>query len=94
MTDHERKIFRRAINYYKANNQMRQLLEEMSELQKEVCKYLRGRDTVEQIAEEIADVQIMLDQMILIFSCGGKVQAARSFKVHRLAERLNGGDKS
>ena len=91
MTDYERRIFRRAINHYKPNNQMRQLLEEMSELQKEICKYLRGRDNIEKVTEEIADVQIMLDQMVLIFSCGGKVQAARSFKVHRLAERLNGG---
>ena len=38
--------------------------EEMSELQKELCKHDRGKDNREAIAEEIADVQIMLEQMI------------------------------
>ena len=44
--------------------------EEMAELQDVLCKFLRGHvdgDTLANIAEEIADVGIMLDQMAIEF---------------------------
>ena len=37
--------------------------EEMAELQKELCKHARGKHNRSAVAEEIADVQIMLEQM-------------------------------
>ena len=40
--------------------------EEMSELQKEMCKRFRGEKNDDHIAEEIADVEIMLDQLNLM----------------------------
>lgn len=38
-------------------------IEELSELQKELCKMLRGIGNPEHLAEEIADVEIMLCQI-------------------------------
>ena len=63
-------------------------IEEMSELAKELCKRCRGRDNVEAIAEEIADVEIMLQQMVMMFDCAGQVETFRRYKLERLAERL------
>lgn len=42
-------------------------IEELSELQKELCKDIRGKGKRENIIEEIADVSIMLEQLYLIY---------------------------
>ena len=42
--------------------------EELSELQKEICKHLRGKGNREHIIEEMADVQLMLDEMKVFFN--------------------------
>ena len=64
-------------------------IEELSELQKELCKHLRGKLDGCNLVEEIADVQIMLEQMIMLF---GIEQSAIDFiinqKLQRTEERL------
>ena len=77
-----------AITVFGAQAQEAMLLEEMSELQKEICKHWRGRDNVAEIAEEIADVEIMLDQIKMIHCCAGRVRAIRASKIRRLEERI------
>ena len=42
-------------------------IEELSELQKELCKTLRGKADIDHITEELADVWIMFQQMKLYF---------------------------
>ena len=62
-----------------------------AELQDVLCKFLRGRvdgDTCANIAEEIADVGIMLDQMAIEFEVEDAVAEQRAFKVRRLRERI------
>lgn len=88
----EQKILAAALDRYGADAQTLMLFEEMSELQKELCKKARGRCNLDQIAEEIADVQIMLDQMILLHGCRDKVSQYRQFKLLRLATRLEEED--
>jgi NTP pyrophosphatase (non-canonical NTP hydrolase) len=39
------------------------LIEEMAELQKEMTKHLRGGDNLDQIIEEIADVEVVLESI-------------------------------
>ena len=77
-----------AITTFGADAQQKMLLEEMSELQKEICKHWRGKDNLAEIAEEIADVEIMLDQMKMIYSCAGRVRAIRASKLRRLEQRI------
>lgn len=84
----EQQVLSAAIKKYGAASQTLMLFEEMSELQKELCKKARGRCNLDQIAEEIADVQIMLDQMILLHGCAEKVSQYRQFKILRLANRM------
>lgn len=62
--------------------------EELSELQKELCKSMRGENNTDAIAEEIADVQIMLEQMMLLHDCRDAVDEWRRRKLERLEQRL------
>ena len=81
-------IFEQAIRTYGKESQMKMVLEEVAELQKEICKLWRGRDNVQAIAEEVADVEIMLDQLKLILDREEDVQRFREKKITRLKERL------
>lgn len=76
--------------------QMIVAIEELSELQKALCKYLRFADRydgddpglgvlVNSIREEMADVSIMLSQLELIF---GDVTDKEIWKLERLDRRL------
>lgn len=88
----ETEIFRSALDKYGADAQTVMVFEEMSELQKELCKHARGKENVEQIAEEIADVQIMLEQMIILHNCSDAVKEYRRSKIERLKIRVFGCD--
>ena len=84
-------ICRAALEAFGAESQITMVFEEMAELQDVLCKFLRGRvdeDTRTHIAEEIADVEIMLQQMKILFDCAGQVETFRRYKLERLAERI------
>lgn len=56
---------------------------------KEICKDFRGKLNREHLIEEMADVLIMLDQMLLLYKISGEeVGLMRIKKVERLKERL------
>lgn len=91
MTDMERKTFCAALSRYGGQAQITMVFEEMAELQNVLRKFLRGRidgDTLANIAEEIADVGIMLDQMTIEFEVEDAVAEQRAYKVRRLRSRL------
>lgn len=85
---HETDILRAAIATYGEEAQTKMVLEEMSELQKEICKRWRGSDNLGNIAEELADVEIMLDQLKLMLNIEVEVGQHRYEKLLRLEERL------
>ena len=91
MTEEERKAFLEALRVFGSQNQITVALEEMSELQKELCKYLRNDASFSyaNIAEEMADVEIMLDQMKILFQRDSAVKEQRQYKVKRLRERID-----
>ena len=86
MTYHE--IYEAALAKYGAEAQTLMVMEEMAELQKELCKHSRGTDNVDHIAEEIADVEIMLEQMKILYNCEYEVKKYRREKIERLKERI------
>lgn len=92
MAEHidESEVLQRALDTYGSLPQIVMVFEEMSELQKELCKYLRGKYSPANIAEEIADVEIMLEQMKMLFCCADDVRDGRRRKVARLKKRLDG----
>ena len=81
-------ICQAALETFGKELQITMAIEEMSKLQKELCKRYRGRDNVEAIAEEIADVQIMLQQLVILFDCKETVDKYRQYKLERLAGRI------
>jgi hypothetical protein len=85
------KILQKAIDTWGPTLQEDVCIEEMSELTKAIIKHRRASNNLEiktgpeNIIEEIADVQIMLDQMRLIY---GDTAEQEAFKVERLRKRL------
>lgn len=91
-------ILKKAISTYGADLQVLVAIEEMAELQQAIVKLKRAKakDTttaeykklVLHIAEEIADVKIMLEQLELIFGCDREVACYMEYKIKRLKKRL------
>lgn len=80
--------YARAINYFGKSSQIIMAMEEMSELTKELSKDVRKCGDYEHIAEEIADVEIMLGQLKIIYDIAYKVEEWKAYKVDRLEGRM------
>ena len=80
-------IYLKLIQKFGVENQCVVAVEELSELQKEVCKMLRKIGNVYNLAEEIADVQIILEQLVLIHNCESEVMLLKQQKLQRVCER-------
>lgn len=89
MTKCETAICQLAVNVYGKTSQCTVCMEEMAELTKELSKNLRGQDNAAHIAEEIADVEIMLEQLKLMFSIRDEVTQHRTAKLQRLDNRIS-----
>lgn len=87
---HEMSIYQVAIAKWGEDAQMKMVLEEMSELQKEICKLWRGKDNRDAIAEEVADVEIMLGQLQVMLEIFEDVDRHKKEKLLRLQRRLEG----
>lgn len=94
MDERERRdIMLRAIHRYGEAAQIDMAVEEMAELTKAICKVKRAQAgaemgaAVENVVEEIADVQIMLEQLRLIFA--RSTDEVEEEKLRRLLGRLN-----
>lgn len=92
-TEERRALLDRAITTYGAPAQMDMAVEEMAELTKALCKVKRvscaaeAKAALENAVEEMADVQIMLDQLRIIF--GRSTAEAEEYKLERLKKRLD-----
>lgn len=94
---------RKALAKYGATAQEDIVIEEMSELTKAILKHRRAgkfgqydlSETINAVAEEIADVEIGLEYLKLInemYSPGFRqaVDGIKQYKLRRLAERVEG----
>lgn len=85
----EKEVYMAALIKWGAGAQITMVFEEMAELQKELCKHLRdveNTETIKSIAEEMADVEIMLEQMKELFDIEKIVGHFKEQKLERLAE--------
>ncbi|MBQ7047678.1 MAG: hypothetical protein IJN86_01905 [Clostridia bacterium] len=87
-------LYSRAVNTFGETSRLILAIEEMSELTKELSKYIRGRQNVGGICEEMADVEIMLEQLKIVFRNRAAVDYHRSQKLQRLSDKLNGNHDS
>ena len=94
MMQFNEKVMKDAIKKYGKTSQLMMLFEETSELQKEVCKAERGFNNQENIAEEMADVYIMLEQIKMIYKISNNdVRYWIDEKTRRLERRLEKEEK-
>ena len=89
-------------DHYGYEEQSRQLIEEMAELMVAINKYARAdkSDVVTakeyldiahlktNIIEEIADVEVMLEQIIYLLDCKAAVQEIKELKIKRQLKRI------
>lgn len=92
--EERRALLDREITTYGAPAQMDMAVEEMAELTKALCKVKRvscaaeAKAVLENVVEEMADVQIMLDQLRIIFH--RSAEEVEEAKLERLKNRLDG----
>lgn len=84
----EHSILKQAIEFYGPDMQLNVCIEELSELIKELCKYKRGQGNERNIAEEMADVKIILNELAIIFDNLPAVHEFAEIKLNRLKERI------
>lgn len=87
-------ICQKAIQKYGKSAQMVVAIEECSELQKALTKTLREQPNLLNIAEEIADVEIMIEQLKLIFKNERQVEEFKKHKLMRLEKNLKSVNKT
>lgn len=95
--DRREEIEERAIRTYGIPSQIDMCIEEMSELTKAILKHRRAcknadgyDETHDNVIEEMADVQIMLDQMRMIF---GDTSSQEEYKLNRLWARMEANNE-
>lgn len=84
-------VYQKAIDKWGRRAQLEMAQEEASELSLAVRKHIRkdSKETLLHLAEEIADVEIMIDQMRFMFpSIEKEVTSFKTFKLDRLAHRI------
>lgn len=83
----DRQILQAALDEWGFQAQADMVIEECAELQAELSRYWRGRSDEYDVMEELADVEIMLDQMRLAFD-EHRINDHKREKMARLRERL------
>lgn len=87
-------VLKRALQTWGGQAQMLMVVEEMSELTREILKNVnRGKDNVAAIVEETADVEIMLEQLKENYGIAGRVAVYKAEKLKQIERRLNELDK-
>lgn len=89
-------LYYEVVTRYGERYQREMAIEECSELIKALCKYDRyfADEDVDKrilrlnIIEEMADVEIMLEQLKLMFDFNGDFEKAKQMKLERLGRRL------
>lgn len=81
-------IYKNLINKFGNEHQIIVAIEELAELQKELTKLLRCNSNLEAITEEMADVEIMLEQLKMMFNNQKAVAAIKNKKLHRTIDLI------
>lgn len=78
------------IDTFSEDAQKLMAIEEMSELMKEICKDFRGNTNKDAIKEEMADVLVMIDQLMIIYGIQlSDIHRIMNAKIERTWNRAN-----
>ena len=85
----EKEILEKAIQTWGKQAQVLMVLEEMSELQKEILKNInRGKENIPELIDETTDLEIMLTQLKMIYGIDEAVKNHRPEKLEKIEKRL------
>lgn len=91
MTKVPNDLMEKAVRVWGPRAQTLMVLEEMAELQKEILKNInRDKDNIVELIDEIADVEIMLEQLKYIYQIEEAVAQHIPTKLAKVAKRLEG----
>ena len=82
-----KKTYETAIKTWGVDNQVDMLIEEAAEVIHAIQKLRRGLVTEDSVCEELADLEIVLEQMRLVFSTKD-IDKFKAAKIKRLKNRL------
>ena len=85
-------IYKAALEKWGPEAQTNMAVEETAEFLNALAKLKRGRCSVTDLIDEIADVTIMMEQMALLYG-KEEVDIRKSFKINRLKYRLGFDNK-
>lgn len=80
-------IYNEAIKQWGKRLQLYMVIEEMSELTKAIVKHFRNGKAI-GISEETADVEIMLEQLKIMFNNHEEVEKFKKIKLKRLEDKI------
>lgn len=86
--EYRKRVYEKAIEKYGAENQVVKAVEELGEAVQALCKMLLGCEKREHLAEELADVSIMVEQMRMIFNINDSVDSWMDYKVAALKRKV------
>jgi NTP pyrophosphatase (non-canonical NTP hydrolase) len=80
--------YEKILNHYGQESQILKTIEELGELTTALSRSLNGREDIDNIAEEIADVEIMLEQMKRCYKIISLVNTRKGQKLNRVENRI------
>ncbi len=83
----EKELYEKAVLKWGTSSQLMMLYEEIGELMTAINKYYRERVAVNAIIEELADVEIMINQMKVIFGDTEKIKKIKLDKIKKMLEK-------
>lgn len=85
--DKEKALYKAALITFGDKNQLTVATEELSELQQQICKVVRGAMDRKHLIEEMADVCICIEQVMQILNISrSDLQVAKNRKQKRLVK--------
>lgn len=80
-------------DWYGYQHQRKKLIEEMAELTVEICHLdergdYNNYEHRQKVYEEIADVEIVLEQIKYLLNCNDEVEVLKQYKVDRQLKRM------
>lgn len=85
----KKEIYKKALKIWGIETQIMMVVEECSELLFTISKWMRGKYKADKLVEEIADVEIMLEQLKIIAGISDtEVQSEKNKKIQRLEDKL------
>ena len=81
-------VYKLALEKWGRQAQLGMAIEEMAELIQALNKFNRGKVSLDSISEEIADVEIMMEQLKEIFGNSTSVNLIKIEKINRLKALL------